>query len=293
MKFIPPAIAVKIARQILVIQKNSPRLMFAAGVTGMVTSTIMACKATLRLEGVVEDMESDIVDLKAMKEPRTQLEGGPSYNRDMAYIYAKGAYQIAKLYAPSLILGGASVGLLTGSHVTLTRRNAGLTAAYAGLAKGFDEYRDRVKEELGEEKEHAVYHGIQTVKVKNEVTGKMELVPVLDPNKVTAYARIFDEYNRNWQKDAGCNRVFVQCQQQYVNDLLHARGHVFLNEVYDALGFEHSPQGAIVGWVTGPSGKDQYIDFHLFEARNSNFVNGYERSILLDFNVDGVIYNLI
>lgn len=294
MKFIPPAIAGKVARQLLIIQKNSPQIMFGAGITGILASTFLACRATLFLEDVVEGIENEITEIKDNHHVAVINGLNPvKPNRELAFVYGKGAMKVARLYAPSFILGGASVASLTGSHVTLTRRNAGLTAAYAGLATGFDEYRARVKEELGEEKERDVYHGIQTVKVKNEETGKTETVKVIDPNTHTAYSRFFDEYNRNWQKDPSLNRVFVQCQQQYMNDLLHARGHVFLNEVYDALGFDHSRQGAIVGWVTGPNGKDQFIDFKMFEARNANFVNGHERSILLDFNVDGPIYNLI
>jgi hypothetical protein len=88
------------------------------------------------------------------------------------------------------------------------------------------------------------------------------------------------------------NRLFVTCQQNYLNHVLQVRGHVFLNEAYDALGLERSTAGAVVGWVMGDNG-DNYIDFGIFEAQNARFVNGSERSILLDFNVDGVIYDKI
>jgi hypothetical protein len=86
--------------------------------------------------------------------------------------------------------------------------------------------------------------------------------------------------------------MFLQCQQNYFNQQLKARGHVFLNEIYDAIGLERSKAGTIVGWVTDGNG-DGYIDFGMFEDASRRFINGIEPSILLDFNVDGVIYDLI
>ena len=89
--------------------------------------------------------------------------------------------------------------------------------------------------------------------------------------------------------------LFLRTQQNYANDLLKARGHLFLNEVYSMLGIPHTSAGAIVWWTIGAGG-DNYVDFGIF-TRDSQvvreFVNGYERSILLDFNVDGVIWDMI
>ena len=114
---------------------------------------------------------------------------------------------------------------------------------------------------------------------------------------VSQYARYFDECNPNWTKDPEQNRYFITCVQNMLNDRLRSVGHVFLNEAYEALGFKHSSAGAVVGWVYDPAdGKDNYIDFNIFDEESFSkreFVNGYERSILLDFNVDGVIYDLI
>jgi hypothetical protein len=98
--------------------------------------------------------------------------------------------------------------------------------------------------------------------------------------------------NPNWQKNSEHNKLFLKCQQSYANDMLQARGHVFLNEVYSWLGLEHSKAGAVVGWVINSDG-DNFVDFGIFDPGNSRFVNGQERSILLDFNVDGVIYDKI
>lgn len=286
MKFIPSIVTAKVARQVLTVQKHSPQILFVAGIAGAITSTVVACKATLKLNDVIDEIEYDVADVKKHRD-----EYSTDYYKDLSYIYAKGAYRVGKLYAPALIVGTASIGALTGSHVTLNRRNAGLTAAYAATQKAYDEYRERVQEELGEKKESDIHHAVKVLDVVDE-TGKKHKIPHADPNKWSMYARFFDEASVNWQKNAELNRIFVQAQQNYCNHLLHARGHVFLNEVYDMLGIPRCKAGQVVGWVLGEGG-DGFIDFGMYEAANADFVNGAERNIILDFNVDGVIYDKI
>jgi len=285
MKLIPSTLTRQLGRQILVARKVSPRVLFVAGLGGVVVSTVLACRATLKVVDVVEDIENEVANVKL------HLSETEHYNKDMTYVYAKSAVRIGKLYAPAVIVGTLSIAALTGSHVTLSRRNAGLTAAYAALSRGFDDYRERVKAEVGKEKELDIHRGVSNLDVVNE-NGKKELVKSGDPNKYSAYARIFDEVSVNWQKNAEMNKIFITCQQNYANNLLQARGHIFLNEVYDMLGLDRSTAGQVVGWVIGPDG-DNFIDFGIFEANNTGFVNGWERSIVLDFNVDGVIYDKI
>ena len=289
MKYIPNSITRPIGRHILVAQKNSPQVMFIGGIIGVTASTVMACRATLKLSEELEKMKSEVDSVKALGDP--EINYPPDSGKMVTRVYLKNAAKVARLYAPAAIVGVGSIGLLTGSHVTLKRRNAGLTAAYAAVAKAYDEYRERIKEEVGEEKEIDLYHGATVEKVKGP-DGKMIEVRSTDPNKLSVYSRFFDDSSRNWEKNPEMNKMFVQVQQTYANDLLRARGHIFLNEVYDMLGLERSQAGQVVGWVIGDEG-DNYVDFGIHNARNSNFVNGIERVALLDFNADGVIYDKI
>lgn len=285
MKLIPNAVSRTFGRQILILQKNSPKLLFTVGVVGVVAGTVMACKATLKLDNILDAAEEEIEAIK------TDMKDKSSYHKDLAYVYAKNGAEVARLYAPAVLIGAASIAALTGSHVILTKRNASLTAAYGTIDKAFREYRERVKKELGESKEATLYRGTELQEIVDE-NGKKKVVPVGDPNKMSMYAKFFDEYNVNWKKDAEYNRIFIQTQMNYLNHLLHVRGHVFLNEAYDALGIERSSAGQIVGWVVDGEG-DKYIDFGMFEANKANFINGAERSILLDFNVDGPVFDKI
>ena len=264
----------------LKLKKNSPHIMFGVGLVGSVTATVLACRATLKLETKFDEMKSDIDGAKEMNDPK-----------DTAYAYVRNGVTLVEAYWPALAVGGVSIALLTGSHVQLTRRNAALTAAYGALHAAYTEYRARVREEVGEEKEQELYHGVTLEEAKNEA-GKAAKFKTVDPNSISPYARFFDEGSPNWHKNAEYNRLFIQCQQNYANDLLRARGHVFLNEVYDMLGIERSQAGAVVGWVIHGDG-DNFVDFGMFEAHQRGHVNGYEPSILLDFNVDGVVYDKI
>ena len=282
-----------VARQVLVAKKNSPAIFFSAGVVGVVASTVLACRATLQLEDTLDSIKSDLDRAKGTNELRHFEDDNADeniYHKELTLAYSKGVLQITRLYAPAIVVGGLSIGALTGSHIALTRRNAAITAAYAAISKSFDEYRIRVRNHLGEEQERDIYHAVELREI--EVEGKKSKDMVADPNRWSTYAKWFDEANPNWQKNSELNRLFVQCQQNYLNQLLQARGHVFLNEAYDQLGIDRTQAGQVVGWVTGGEG-DGYIDFGIFEAYSSEFVNGWERNIILDFNVDGAIYDKI
>jgi len=279
-KFIPKALTKSAGRSALKLKKNSPHILFGLGVTGVIGGTVLACRATLKLERHINEFEAEV---EVNKEHAT--------GQDMAYIYGKHTGKIVALYAPAVLVGGAGLICLTTSHVQLTKRNGALTVAYAGILRAYDEYRGRVREEVGEEKEVELFHGIENMMFTN-VDGKKIELKVVDVNKLSQYTRIFDESNANYVKDAEINRVFIQCQQNYFNHLLQVRGHVFLNEVYQHLGFEHSRAGSIVGWAINKNG-DNFIDFGLFDASSARFINGDERAIVLDFNVDGVIWDLI
>lgn len=277
---VPKGLARFAGRSLLKAQKHSPNILFGVGLAGVVGGAVLACRATLKLDETLNEFTVDIAHHRAHSQPKK-----------MAQVYVANTAKVAKLYAPAIIVGGAGIACLTGSHVQLVKRNGALTVAYASLLTAYDDYRGRVRGAVGDEKELELYHGLDVKQVIDEGGKTVEIVTV-DPNKLSPYARIFDELNKNFEKDPELNRIRVEAVQRYFNHLLQVRGHVFLNEVYDELGFEHSSAGAVVGWVLNDEG-DNYVDFGLYKASSSRFINGDERAIILDFNVDGVIYNKI
>lgn len=289
MKLVPNQVSRTVTRKALIVRKNSPQLFFISGITGVVASTVLACRATLRLDKTIHEIRVDLDDVKSRKDP--EFEGSyiteDDYIRALTYTYTKSAFKLAQLYGPSILLGGLSIAALATSHTQLQRRNTALAATLTALSKAFDEYRIRVTKEIGEERETEIYRDVQEREI--EINGQKEIVRSPGPDGFSPYARCFDESSRTFEKNAEINHVFLKCQQSYANQRLHARGHVFLNEVYDDLGLEHTKAGAVVGWVRDGDG-DNYISFGLDRVCQLDY---YEPRIWLDFNVDGPILDLI
>ena len=289
------------------VQKHSPEILAGVGVVGVVASGVMACKATLKLNDILDECKETRDKIKEVEEnPNYEDKYTPEdAKKDLTVNYMQTSIKIAKLYAPAVLLGSASIGCLLASNDILRKRNAALSAAYMTVDKGFKEYRQRVAERFGEEVEKEIRYNIKAQEIETTVVNEdgsetvvKETVNAADPNLYSDYARFFDEFNPNWQNDPEYNLMFLKSQQQYANDLLRARGRLFLNEVYEMLGIEKSKAGQIVGWVynkENPSG-DNFVDFGIYNINNERtraFVNGYEPSILLDFNVDGNIWDLM
>lgn len=294
MQLVPGAISQKLARTALLAQKSSPEVLLAAGIIGMVGSTVLACRATLKMDAVLDETKEKLNTAKTLEH---QDYSERDRQRDISLIYYQTGIKVVKLYTPAIVLGGLSIYALTTSHSIMAKRAVALTAAYGALEKGFNEYRGRVIEKYGEEEDRNLRYGSQQIEVTDPKSGKKKTVTRVGRNEPSIYARFFDISSSSWNKEPEYNRMFLQCQQNYANDKLHARGHVFLNEVYDMLGLERSKAGAVVGWILSKDGEtDNYIDFGVFDGKTQasrDFVNGFEGAILLDFNVDGVIYDKI
>lgn len=286
------------------LKKYSPEIFVAAGIVGVVSSAVLACKATTRVQDILEKTKTnvDIIHDRVNNENIEQEYTEEDAKKELTIVYAQTGVEFIKLYAPAVILGTLSIASIINSHRVLQKRNIALGAAYATVDKGFKEYRNRVAERFGEDVEKEIKYNIKAKKFEETVTdenGKekkvKKTVNVVDPNLYSDYARFFDDGCKGWEKDPEYNLMFLKAQQQYANDLLVSRGHLFLNEVYDMLGIPRSKAGQVVGWIYDPENPvgDNFVDFGIYEAdreKARDFVNGYERSILLDFNVDGNIW---
>lgn len=286
----------KAGLQLLAVKKNSPVLMFGVGVVGFGATIYLSSRATLKMDGILKEGEAEKDRIAAGAE-----EGSEERKKAGVAVRINTAMKIAKVYSPAFVVGVITVAALTGSHVTLTRRNAGLTAAYVALDKGFREYRARVVEELGADKDTEFRYGTTDVQIaEDQPDGGVEVKDMKQIKQIgSIYARIFDKgASRHWDSAYGENQRFISSQQTYANNLLDSRGYVFLNEIYESLGLPHTTAGSQVGWVSDKhrgftTTGDGRIDFGVFTdpEGGKNFVNMNERSVLLDFNVDGPIFH--
>lgn len=291
----------------LKIKKYSPEILMTVGVAGVITSGVMACKATLKIEEIVDDAKQKIDTIHQvssdpdMAEKYSEEDG----KKDLAIVYTQTAVKFIKLYGPSVALGVVSLGCMIGSNRILNKRNAALAAAYAAVDKSFKEYRGRVVERFGKQMDRELRYNIKaqeieetTVDENGKETVAKKTVEVMDPNNYSQYAIIFDDGNEGWDPDPERSKYFLIQQQNWANERLKARGHLFLNEVYDMLGARRTKAGAQVGWIYDEKNceGDNFVDFGIFDTsrpKNRDFVNGIEKVIVLDFNVDGYILDLI
>ena len=290
------------------IKKNSPEILLGVGIVGFVGTVVLACRATCRADEVLEFHRKKIKDIEDAKEiADADPEGEMSYDieiyrQDKAIRYLKTTGSLAKLYGPTVAVGTLSLACILTSRNIMQKRYLGVVAAYNGLSAAFEEYRKRVRDEYGEDLDKHFRYGTtydelpvydengKKTKEKEKVE-KTETEMVV-PNDDTC--RFFDSSNPNWDKNPTFSMMWLRGQQNILNDILHTRGHVFLNEVYDALGFPHTPQGAVLGWIDGEG--DNCIDFGLYDPNKESvrrFVNGVDNVIMLEFNHDGVIWDKI
>lgn len=288
----------------MLIRKNSPKILLATGIVSGIATTIFACKGTIKAQEVIEAHKSDLKQVDyLMSDESIEIYNKQDMVKDKAVIYTSTVKNLVKVYSPAIGCGALSIASILGAYGILDKRIAGLTSAYTFLSGKFKEYRKRVVDQEGKEQDLAYYHGLkkEIVSVKEEVDGKKKTVKkelLVPTDGISQYARYFDDASGKWQNDPELNLLFLRAQQNYANDLLKSRGHLFLNEVYDMLDMPRTKAGQIVGWIydeTDPHA-DNFVDFGIYSLdfqEHRDFVNGYNTNIFLDFNVDGVIYDLI
>lgn len=292
------------------LKKHSPEILVVAGVVGTVASAVMACKATTKLHSVLDETKEKIdmfhqgaEDGKVKSEVNGELVvvdyTEEDCTRDITVTYAQTGLKLAKLYGPAVAVGIASVTSILVGHNILRKRNLALAAAYTVVDGSFKQYRGRVVERFGDKLDKELLYNIKSKEVEETVVdekGKEKTVKstveVANPSLgQSMYTFCFDETSSCWVRDAERNKFFLLQQQEYANEKLRSKGYLFLNEVLEMLGFQRCRAGQTVGWMYEGDG-DGYIDFGIFDIRseaNRNFVNGLEKSIWLNFNVDGDI----
>lgn len=300
----------------LQLKKHSPEILLGVGIAGTVASAVIACKQTLKVQAILDEKNDTVDKIHECLDKSQKGEIEESYTeedsqKDLTITYVQTGVKLVRLYAPAILLGSLSISSIVAGHKILSKRNAAIAAAYAVVDRGFKTYRKNVVERFGENVDKELRLGVKAENVKKkdkdlgkDASGKNShkhdaFLEYSDNPEIekSQYSRFFDSASAEFQKDPEYNMMFLRRQQDYANELLKSRGYLFLNEVYDLLDIPRSKAGQIVGWIynkDNPNG-DNYVDFGLYNGDEANrrFVNGLEYNILLDFNVDGVIYDMI
>lgn len=279
----------------LKLRKEAPTIAVGAGVAGFVGTVVLAVKATPKAEKALEEHRMRILNQKHAMHLASQDETMDytieDYRKDTFNSWVKLTVDLVKVYSPAIVLGGLSIASILAGHRIQTQRLMGVTAAYEGLRATFDRYRDTVAEEIGEEKEKEVY--------KKSFESKTD-----EGDEEFKFAgpttRWFtEETTENYRNSNFENKRFLEDVQIAMNERLQQKGHLFLNDVYEALGMDETPLGCQLGWIHRRGHeRTSYVDFGLgmnpdIETTERIHETVSSHALLLDFNVDGVIWNLI
>lgn len=299
------------------LKKASPTIMIVGAAVGGIAATVLACKATIKAQDILAEHNEAVKNIHVVKTQiengEMELKDGEAYTeedlkKDITRTYVQTGLKLAKVYAPAVTLGTASLVSMFGSHRIMTRRNASLTAAYIALDHAFDEYKTRVANRFGSRVQEELERNIKAAEVESKKTNENGIEETVKEYKDVAldatdpYSLVFDETVYSWDRDPMLNQVKLNQAELAANRRLRTNGHLFLNEVIDIIdpcghGAHHTPIGQVVGWVYDPA-KCNGVDFGItaYKPDNvqlSNFMDGDEPSVILHFNCDGPIIDKI
>lgn len=298
----------------LQLKQHSPEILMVVGIAGTIASTVMACKATTKIDEVLDETKHNVdiihesADLGHVIGREDVEYTEDDKTKDLTIVYTQTGVKLLKLYAPAIALGALSITSIVAGNRILHKRNLALAAAYTVVDRGFKQYRKNVVDRFGEELDKELRYNIKSKEVEvitKDEKGKEKVEKQteyeINPSGLedySPYARFFDAGSKHFEKNSELNLMFLRRQQDYANELLKRNGHLFLNEVYDLLGIPRSIPGQQVGWVYNSKDKlaDNCVDFGIYDISKEGcrrFVNGLEYNILLDFNVDGPITGIL
>lgn len=289
----------------LSLKKHSPEILMVVGVAGTVAGTVVACKATTKLEPIINEFEEKREEIKAIVEDENGEElTNENRNKELAIAYAETGVEVIKTYTPAAIIMTLSLSSILASCSILRKRNLALMTAYATLNKTFSDYRERVANKYGNDAEEEIRYGIEKRKITEEIideNGKKKNVKKeVEVSTVDASNNTIFEFSKDttthFDSVMDYNRQFLSARQSLANDMLVANGYLFLNEVLDLLDLDRTADGFMLGWIFDPNDNEVGDNEVLFRAKESfKEVEDIEGNpvlvpiINLDFNYDGVI----
>lgn len=278
-----------INRGLAIAQKHAPAILTSVGITSVVASGVLLVRSTLKVQPILEEHQEATNDINSFDIDEDTRK------KELTKQFIKTGKEVVKLYLPPITLGAAGIVAIVSGHGILQKRNVAIAAAYKASERAFSEYRRAVQEKLGTDEEYEVFRGTKKEITKEEkkeleTTGKL---PELTTGG-SQYARVFDSSNPNWNGIHDYNDLFINTVQMNMNDKLQSGRVIFLNDVYDALGFNRTTDGAQVGWAWQKGG-DNYIDFMAESIMLKTGPGQYHDTgfLQLDFNVDGIVLHLL
>ena len=298
-KYIPKRLSRFTGKSAVKLSKHSPTLLVVGGTAGLVVTVFVAARAVRKAEPVLAQHKVERETIGAVpKKGTVSSDDRKATQIAVLEVYYNTSLGLAKVYAPAIALGTVSVASILYGHKLIHGRHLATLAAYSGLSEQFASYRGRVRQTLGEKAEQDIFNGAHGAYVEDpDHKGEFKLQPVWNEGDPAPSLRPwFDENNDYFSAEPERNKMWLTGVQTHMNQLFQVKGHLFLNEVKDALNLPRTPDGQILGWVLGAGTGDNFIDFGFLANDDPNtvaFRNNDTARVQFNFNVDGIVHDLI
>ena len=233
-----------------VLERHAPEILTGIGVAGMVTSTVLAVKATPKACLLINDRKDE---LEVEKLPVTEL--------------VKTTW---KCYIPAVVTCGASIACLVGASSVNFKRNAALATAYKLSEAALSEYKDAVIETIGEKKEQSVRDKVAEERLKKNPVSKSEVI-VTGNGTTLCYDPVGNSYFKSSIQQ-------IESAKNKLNARMLSENYVSLNDFYDELGIGPTKLGDDLGW-------DIYKDGLVEIAFSSRLAEDGTPCLVMDYSV--------
>lgn len=233
-----------------VLERHTPEILTGIGVAGMITTTILAVKATPKACLLIDDRKDE---LEVEKLPATEL--------------IKTTW---KCYIPAAVTGGASIACLVGASSVNFKRNAALATAYKLSEAALSEYKDAVLETIGEKKERTVRDKVAERRLKENPVTKNEVI-ITGNGTTLCYDPVGNSYFKS-------NIQQIESAKNKLNARMLSENYVSLNDFYDELGIGPTKLGEDLGW-------DIYKDGLIDIAFSSQLAEDGTPCLVMDYSI--------
>ena len=210
----------------LTVDKHRPEILTGMGIAGMITTTVLAVKATPKAMALMEEER-----LRRYKE-----------GEDEKLTKSDIIKTTWRCYVPAVTLGAASITCLIGANAVSAKRTAALAAAYQLSETALAEYQDKVVETIGEKKEKVIREKVAEDRVKNNPVSNNEVF--ITSSGDTLFLEPVSK--RYFKSDIELiRRAENNLNKQMLQDI---SGYVSLSDFYDEIGLEHTEISDELGW---------------------------------------------
>lgn len=220
-----------------VMKKRSPEILTGIGIAGMISTVVLAVKATPKAMELIEEKRKQKLHETTVEEAREWSEGAGIPLKPLEVIKVTW-----KPYVPAAITGIASVACLIGANSVHVRRNAALATAYQLSTTALSDYREKVIETMGEKKENNIRDKVAKKQVEEHPVADAQIIMTGKGNTL-CYDSHSDRYFRS-DIDKIKNAV-LNLNERMING---NEMYISLNDFYDEIGLKHTDVGNLIGW---------------------------------------------